>query len=119
MTPTLAYGKGVGRFDVQGTFGAALPTGNEAQIGRTYSWNNAFQYHLFRILWPEVELNATWFQDGRNAGKHQVYVTPGLVVGRLPLTNRLALTVGAGVQIAATEFHTSEHNIILSVRLPF
>ena len=119
VTPTLAYGKGFGPFDVQGTFGAALPTGNEAQIGRTYTWNNAFQYHVFRTLWPEVEVNATWFEDGRNAGSHQVFVTPGLVAGRFPLTGRVALTVGFGVQIPVTEFHTSEHNFILSVRFPF
>jgi hypothetical protein len=30
VTPTIAYGKGIGRFDVQGTFGVTLPTGNEA-----------------------------------------------------------------------------------------
>ena len=104
---------------MQGTFGVALPTGNEAQIGRTYTWNNAFQYHVFRTLWPEVEVNAAWFEDGRNAGSHQVFITPGLVAGRFPLTGRVALTVGFGVQIPVTEFHTSEHNFILSVRFPF
>jgi hypothetical protein len=119
VTPTLAYGKGFGHFDVQGTAGAALPTGNEAQIGRTYTWNNAFQYQVFRRVFPEVEMNATFFQDGKNDGKRQVFVTPGLVVGRIPLTSRLGLTVGAGVQIAATAFHTTTHNAILSVRLPF
>jgi hypothetical protein len=119
VTPTLAYGKGFGPFDVQGTAGVSLPTGNEAHIGRTYTWNNAFQYHVFRKLWPEVEVNASWFQDGKNAGKRQVLITPGLVVGRLPLTDRVALTVGVGVQIAVTEFRTSSHTIILSVRLPF
>jgi len=119
VTPTLAYGKGFGPFDVQGTFGVALPTGNEAQIGRTYTWNNAFQYHVFRTLWPEVEVNAAWFEDGRNAGSHQVFVTPGLVAGRFPLTGRVALTIGFGVQIPVSEFHTSEHNFILSVRFPF
>ncbi len=36
ITPTIAYGKGFGRFDIQGTFGATLPTGNEAKIGRTF-----------------------------------------------------------------------------------
>src|SRR5258708_35709868 len=40
ITPTIAYGKGFGAFDVQGTFGATLPTGNEAVIGRTFPWNN-------------------------------------------------------------------------------
>ena len=119
VTPTLAYGKGFGRFDVQGTVGAGLPTGNEAQIGRTYAWNNAFQYQVFGRVWPEVEVNATFFQDGKNAGKKQVFVTPGVVVGRIPLTSRLGLTFGAGVQIATTEFHVSTHNVILSARLPF
>jgi hypothetical protein len=119
VTSTLAYGKGFGYFDIQGTVGAGLPTGNEAQVGRIYTWNNAFQYQVFRRLYPEVEVNATWFQDGKNAGKKQVFVTPGLVFGRIPLTNRLGLTIGAGVQIAATAFHTSTHNAILSMRLPF
>ncbi|MGE5243500.1 MAG: hypothetical protein ACM3SQ_04665 [Betaproteobacteria bacterium] len=119
VTPTLAYGKGFGRFDVQGTVGAGLPAGDEARIGRTYTWNNAFQYRLFRRLWPEVEVNAAFFQDGPNAGRHQMFLTPGLVVGAIPLTGRLGLTVGAGVQIATTAFHTSTHNVVLSVRLPF
>lgn len=104
VTPTLAYGKGFGHVDVQGTLGVGLPTGGEGRIGRTYTWNNAVQYQLFRKLWPEIEVNATFFQDGKNAGKKQVFVTPGLVVGRIPLTSRLGLTLGAGVQIAATGF---------------
>jgi len=119
ITPTLAYGKGFGHFDVQGTVSAALPTGNEASIGRTYTWNNAFQYQLLRRLWPEVEVNATFFHDGKNDGKKQVLITPGLVVGRIPLTSRLGLTLGAGLQNAVSEFHTTQHNFILSIRLPF
>lgn len=119
ITPTIAYGKGFGNFDVQGTFGVTLPTGNEAKIGHTYPWNNAFQYHLYRKFWPEVEVNYTHFQDGANNGKTQVFMTPGLVIGRLHLWKRLALTVGGGFQIATTHFHTSNHNGIFSVRFPF
>ena len=119
VTPTLAYGKGVRGFDVQATVGVALPAGDESQIGRTYTWNNAFQYQVFRRLWPEVELNASFFRGGKNAGKAQVFFTPGLVVGRIPLGSRLGFTVGAGVQIAVTEFRTSTHNVIVSARLPF
>jgi hypothetical protein len=119
VTPTVSYGKGYGDFDIQGTFGAGLPTGNAAVIGRTYTWNNTFQYHVLNRLWPEVEVNATWFQDGKNAGKQQTYVTPGLVVGRIPLTGRLRLAVGAGIQIPVSAFHLSEHNLLLSIRLPF
>src|SRR5213594_1913127 len=119
LTPTIAYGKGLGRFDVQGTFGVALPTSNEAVIGRIYTWNNAFQYQLLRRFWPEFEVNSSFFQHGKNGGEKQVLITPGLVVGRLPLTTRLGLTLGVGVEIAASEFRTTDHNLILSVRLPF
>ncbi len=119
ITPTIAYGKGFGDFDIQGTFGVTLPTGNENNIGHTYPWNNAFQYHLYRKFWPEVEVNYTHFQDGPNNGKTQVYMTPGLVIGRLHLYKRLALTVGGGFQIATTRFHTNNHNGIVSIRFPF
>ena len=70
-------------------------------------------------MWPELELNQTWFSGGKNDGKEQTFVTPGVVVGRTRLTDRLGLTVGAGVQIAVSKFHTNNHNIILSARFPF
>jgi hypothetical protein len=119
ITPTIAYGKGFANFDIQGTFGASLPTGNEAKIGHSYPWNNAFQYHLYRKFWPELELNYTHFQDGPNNGKTQVYMTPGLVIGRFRPWKRLALSVGGGFQIATTHFYTTNHNGIFTVRFPF
>ncbi len=119
ITPTIAYGKGIGKFDVQGTFGVTLPTGNEAEIGRTFPWNNAFQYHLYKKVWPEFEVNYTHFQDGPNNGKTQVFMTPGILFGRFRLWKRLALTAGGGFQIATTHFHANNHNGILTVRFPF
>jgi hypothetical protein len=119
ITPTIAYGKGLGHFDAQGTFGIGLPVADTNLTGRTYAWNNAFQYHALRKLWPEVELNTTFFQDGPRDGEKQNFVTPGLIIGRIHLTHRLGLTFGGGYQIATTHFHTSNHNAILSVRLPF
>jgi hypothetical protein len=82
-------------------------------------WNNAFQHHVFRKFWPEVELNSTIFQDGPNDGKKQNFVTPGLIIGRLRLSSRVGLTFGAGYQIATTHFHTTNHNAILTIRFPF
>jgi hypothetical protein len=119
ITPTVAYGKGFHHFDAQGTFGIGLPVADTALIGRTYLWNNAFQYHCFKKFWPEVELNTTFFQSGPRDGMKQNFVTPGLVIGRLHLTHRLGLTIGGGFQIATTQFHTNNHNGILTVRLPF
>src|SRR5579884_1354891 len=119
ITPTIAYGKGFHHADVQGTFGVALPIADTDLIGRNYSWNNAFQYHCFRKLWPEVELNTTFFQNGPRDGKKQNFVTPGLVIGRLHVWHRVGFTFGAGYQIATTRFHASNHNAILSLRMPF
>jgi hypothetical protein len=119
ITPTIAYGKGFGNFDLQGTFGVGLPTADTNLLGRNYAWNNTFQYRVLRKFWPEVELNSTFFQDGKNDGQTQNFVTPGLVMGRFRLWGRVGFTVGGGYQIATTHFHTSNHNAILSIRFPF
>ncbi len=119
VTPTIAYGKGLQKFDVQGTFGVTLPTGNVDVIGHTYLWNNAFQYHAMKRLWPEVEMNYTHFQQGPNGGNTQVYITPGIIFGRFPIYKRLAIAVGGGFQIASTHFHNNNHNGIVTVRFPF
>ena len=119
ITPTIAYGKGFGNFDLQGTLGVGLPTADTSSLGRVIAWNNTFQYRVFRKFWPEVELNSTFFQDGRNDGQKQNLVTPGLVMGRFRLVGRVGFTVGAGYQIATTRFHTTNHNAVLSIRFPF
>jgi hypothetical protein len=119
ITPTIAYGKGFGNFDVQGTFGVALPVADTNLIGRNYLLNNTFQYRILRKLWPEVELNSTFFQDGKNDGRKQNFVTPGLVIGRFHVGKRLGYSIGGGYQIATTHFHTNNHNAILSIRFPF
>jgi hypothetical protein len=119
ITPTMAYGKGFGNFDLQGTFGVALPTADTTLLGRNYVWNNTFQYRVLSKLWPEVELNSTFFQGGKNDGRKQNLVTPGLVLGRFPVWGRVGLTIGAGYQIATTHFHINDHNAVLSIRFPF
>jgi hypothetical protein len=119
ITPTLAAGKGWGNFSVQSTIGAGLPAGDTGRLGRPILSNTAFQYRIARKFWPEFEVNSTFWPDGARAGKKQVFLTPGLVIGRIPLRHRLGLTLGAGFQIAATRFHNYNHNLIFTVRLPF
>lgn len=119
ITPTIAYGKGFGHFDVQGTLAGSLPTGNVAMIGRSILWNNTLQYRLFKKLWPETEFNFTHYYEGSHNGHQSLYITPGMVFGRFPIHNRIAFTFGGGIQIAATSFHPTNHIPILSLRIPF
>jgi hypothetical protein len=119
ITPTIAGGKGWGKFAVQGTFGAGLPTSHENTIGHVIAFNTAFQYHVLPKLWPEFEVNSTFWKDGTQDGRKQVFLTPGLILGRFKLHGRLAMAVGAGFQIAASQYHTYNHAIVITARFPF
>ncbi len=119
LTPTLAGGKGWGRFDVESTLGGILPVDSVRQVGRTIVWNTVAQQHVGRYLWPELEANSSFFKGGPNDGKKQTFVTPGLLLGRFPLHNRMGLTLGAGMQIAASHYHQYNHALILTARIPF
>ena len=119
VAPTIAFGKGWDDFDFQSTWGTAIPIGAAGSIGTPILANNAFQYRVFRRFWPEMEVNSTWWANGTKSGKKQVFLMPGIVYGKLPIHNRIGFTFGAGFQIAATRFHTYNHNVILSIRMPF
>jgi hypothetical protein len=119
VTPTLAAGKGWGNFDITSTLGAVLPVDETPKIGRQIVWNSVAQYRILRKIWPEAELNYTYFTQGPNDGKTQAFLTPGILFGRFRIHNRLGFTIGTGVQIAATHFHTYNHKYILTIRFPF
>lgn len=119
LTPTLAGGKGWGRFDVESTLGGVLPVDSVQKVGRTIVWNTVAQGHVGRFLWPELETNASFFKGGARDGQHQLFLTPGLVVGRFPLHHRIGLTLGAGMQIAASHDHTYNHALVFTARVPF
>jgi len=119
LTPTLAFGKGWGNFDVQTTAGIGLPVADAPKIGQPVVWNLTGQYRLLHKIWPELEMNYTCFHNGPNDGRTQVFMTPGVVFGKFPIWRRLGVTIGSGVQIAATHFHTYNHGWILTTRLPF
>lgn len=119
LTPALAAGKGWGRFDLQSTIGANLPTGGVARLGRQLVWDTAFQYDAGWKLWPEVEANSTFYETGRNAGAKQVFLTPGLGFGRVRIHKQMRFSSAVGMQIAATRFHTYNHRWIFSERFSF
>src|SRR5579872_636774 len=119
FTPTIAAGKGFGDFDVQSTAGITLPNGGEDRLGMPLAWNTAFQYHLLDILWPEVEVNYTWFPNGEHTGKNQVFITPGLILGRFPIWQRVKVNIGTGYQQAVTRYAMYHNAWIITGRITF
>jgi hypothetical protein len=119
VSPTLGVAKGFGPWDIQSTIGATLPTSGTDLLGRTIVFNTALQYKIKGKIWPMLEQNSTFWSGGTLDGKKEVFLTPGLVLGRFPLAERLNFLIGGGLQIAATQFHRDNHRWILSVRFPF
>ena len=48
LTPTLAFGKGWGNFDIQTTAGIGLPTGDTQKLGQPVTWNLTAEYRALR-----------------------------------------------------------------------
>jgi hypothetical protein len=126
FTPTLAAGKGFGDFDLQATIGEAIPIHDNSSSGRSIPSNITAQYHISRLLWPEIEVNRTDWIGGQRGARTQTYITPGLIVGRIVLNNRSKLIVGAGYQTAVSRVYgpgpvtpTFNHNWLLSARVTF
>jgi hypothetical protein len=119
VTPTLAFGKGWGRFDFQSTFAIGIPTENMDKLGTPLAHNVAFQYHIRKYFWPEFEVNSTFWPNGAQSGNKQVFLSPGLIVGKFHLWKRLGVTLGSGVQLPVTDFRTTDRVWLSSVRFPF
>jgi hypothetical protein len=119
LSPTLAAAKGIGRWDIQTTLGTNLPVSGSSILGRSIVFNTAVDYKIKGKIWPMLEQNSVFWSGGALDGKKQVFLTPGLVLGSFPVAERLRFTIGAGVQIAVTEFHQYNQRWILSLRFPF
>lgn len=123
FTPTLIGGKGFRNFDIQSSLGGTLPVGSVHMIGRTIVWNTVAQYKLWKIFWPEVEVNSSFYHLGPNDGKNQTFVSPGLMVSKIKFRqnpkDRLALVFGAGMQVATSTYHAYNHALVLTSRITF
>jgi hypothetical protein len=124
IAPTLLSGKGFRKFDVISCLGGNLPTGETNKLGRSIAWNTTAQYHLSKYVWPELESNTTYFFGGKNDGKKQNFLTPGIVFSKFKLhpsdeRSRLGVAFGAGMQIATSQFHTYNHELAITSRFVF
>jgi len=124
VSPTLLGGKGFGNFDVISSLGGTLPTGDTTKLGRSVAWNTTAQYRIHKFVWPEIEDNATFYYGGKNDGKMQNFVTPGITFSKFKFrpqvaSSRAAIAFGGGEQIATSGFHTYNHNLVFTARLLF
>jgi hypothetical protein len=120
ITPTISGGKGWGDFDVLTDFGVNLPTGDFHKLGTPLLTNVTLQYHMLKVFWPQLEVNYTYWPNGPNRGKNQVFLLPGVVLGSMPLYKRLTWTVGAGYQLAVSHAHPQyQNNWIFDFRINF
>lgn len=125
VQPTLAVGKGWGDFDIQATLSQQYavdsigPPGSLRAFGDPLLANVALQYHAFNYFWPELEVNYTYWPSGLHEGLDQVLITPGLVIGRIPIAGRYNVNVGIGYQVAVTPHPVTNNNWVLTARLTF
>lgn len=119
LTPTLAGGKSWGRFDIQATLAGTLPVDDADRLGHSVTSNTAFQYHVRKRIWPELEINSTFWSGGKNDGKTQTFLTPGVMLGGFRVNHHQSISAGAGFQIAVTSFHKYDHAFIGSVRFSY
>jgi hypothetical protein len=128
ITPTIAAGKGWGDFDIQATAGIGLATRNQSTVGNVVTTNIAFQYHVLKYFWPEVEVNHTyWMTGNQRGGKNQIFITPGIIFGRFVIHDRIKAIVGVGYQTAVSPTYTTKpvltpvynHAWLLTTRLTF
>ena len=126
ITPTVAAGKGWDDFDIQGTFGVAIPTAHTATIGTAFITNATLQYHFDDYFWPEVELNDTAWSGGARRGLNQLFMTVGVIFGRFQLSEHARFIIGGGYQFALSPNLVAspltpayDHNYVLSARLAF
>jgi len=97
ITPTIAGGKGWGDFDIQATVGTPWPTSNYKLLGTQLVTNVAFQYHLLSYLWPEIELNDTYWFNGARGRLNQLFLTFDAIIGPYPIPGtraKAALLIG-------------------------
>ena len=126
LDPSIEFGKGWRKLAATVFAGGNLPVTGTATLGRQIILNEAVQYHASRLVWLETEVNSTLFRGGKNDGKQQIFLTPGVVVSRIDLRRNktsgaasLLFTVGAGEQIALTHFSTYNHAPVLTARFRF
>jgi hypothetical protein len=59
--------------------------------------NVAAKYQLWNYMWPEFELNVTWWPDSLRQGSTQLFLTPGVIFRSVSLMDWLKFAVGRAI----------------------
>ena len=120
---SLGGGKAFGNIAVLSSFGALLPAeAGLATIGRPVTWNSAVEIHLAPKFWAEFESNSTFYNGGTHDGKKQNFVTPGVFLSPLKPwgeSSKSSILLGVGMQFATTQYHATDHNLIVDTKFVF
>ena len=115
--PSIAGGKGWGDFNMLLDFGINTPTGDFHKLGTPLLTNAVLQYRVLKVIWPALEVNYTYWPNGPNRGKNQVFLLPEIILGSIELYGRVTWTIGAGYQFAVSHAHPQyENSWIVSFR---
>jgi hypothetical protein len=120
--PSIAAGKAFGRFAVLENVGGFLPTSKIAQQGRGIEWNSTAQMHVSKYAWVDVEDNATFFRAGPFDGKTQNFITPAafyMIRRKEWKPEQASVVFATGMQIATSNFHYYNHNLVTEMRVIF
>jgi hypothetical protein len=111
ITPSIAGGKGWGDFNMLLDFGINTPTGDFHKLGTPLLTNAVLQYRVLKVIWPALEVNYTYWPNGPNRGKNQVFLLPEIILGS-------KWSIGAGYQFAVSHAHPQyENSWIVSFRI--
>jgi hypothetical protein len=120
---TMVGGKAFGRFAALASVGATIPAATGlATMGRPVAVNTAFEMHVMPRLWAQLESNSTYYNGGSHDGKVQTFVTPGVFlvpVRPWSAKSKSYVLLGVGMQFATTQYHASDHNLIVDTKIYF
>ena len=80
-------------------FGINTPTGDFHKLGTPLLTNAVLQYRVLKVIWPALEVNYTYWPNGLNRGKNQVFLLPEIILGSIELHGRVTWSIGAGYQL--------------------
>ena len=89
------------------------------KTGHALAWNTTFQYHAWDVLCPSLKLIPPFMNTEKTTARNRPSLPRDSYWDDSKSRGRVVAAVGAGFQIAVTQFYTYNHAKVLTVRFPF